>query len=495
MKIGSKPPSLPSLADVAVVPDGLTGGIPAPHPNVGNGRVPDSFTPGSGVERRYSVQFLKGLEGRLQLAGLGNEFASELKRHMSTLDRSGVDREGRVVDSLLTGAHPKESLHLYELTSKLTALVTPGGVRAEANRMGSWTIRPPEGEPVELKPGASLQLPGGVTLKASSDVLQASGAFTAKLHPHGADVAKLLDPATMAVALGLSSLTPMAPGAAKAGVELLESVVEIGLSIGKYQLTSEVKEHLELTAEVKENLARVDSEVAALMMELQKLQRRETTEDRKYLGATQQSVTENLGAAAGKLSELRSAIGLVSGAAEGATAGQSAMEPMLGLVRNLKAVLNLTETFAAGTTELAGGALSKGAAQLESALGDALPVVLNFVGGFLGLSGVGAKTGGAIRKTSEEVERMLGNALGTLVASSRPVREQLTALLTQAGQSAAPSRRADPAAEKAVLLLEVARRAPELAGNTAEQTLGELKQLADRIRGQPRDFVLGPRFR
>lgn len=159
MKIG--PPSLPkvpNLVDVAKTPSS-GGPIPIPVPNLPS----STFTPASGMERRFSVRFLQGIEPRLTLAGVDAGLVKELGHRFKHMDRTGLDREGRIVDRLLESANPAHGMALYGLMSQLGSIVAPNGSSVSANAEGSWTVRPFGGEPFELlaKAGQRADLGGG----------------------------------------------------------------------------------------------------------------------------------------------------------------------------------------------------------------------------------------------------------------------------------------------------------------------------------------------
>lgn len=161
MKI--RPPSQgpQSIVDVAKVPapGSPTGSIPAPVPNLPS----STFSPASGVERRFSVRFLQGIEARLQRAGANVDLMKDLVLRFKHMDRTALDREGRVVDRLLESGNPKEQLALYGLMAQVGSFVAPNGTSVAANDQGSWTIRPQGGEPFELlaRPGLEADLGGG----------------------------------------------------------------------------------------------------------------------------------------------------------------------------------------------------------------------------------------------------------------------------------------------------------------------------------------------
>lgn len=166
MKIG--PPSLPSLsnvnvsnvtiADVAKTPAAPVS-VPIPFPNVPS----STFTPATGVERRFSVRFLQGIEPRLTLAGVDGGLVKDLAHRFKHMDRTGLDREGRIVDRLLESANPAHGMALYGLMAQLGSIVAPNGSSVSANAEGSWTVRPFGGEPFELlaKAGQRADLGGG----------------------------------------------------------------------------------------------------------------------------------------------------------------------------------------------------------------------------------------------------------------------------------------------------------------------------------------------
>lgn len=159
MKIG--PPSqlkVTNLIDVAKTPSSA-GPIPVPVPNLPS----STFTPAPGTERRFSVRFLQGIEPRLSLAGVDPGLVKELGHRFKHMDRTGLDREGRIVDRLLESANPAHGMALYGLMTQLGSIVAPNGSSVSANAEGSWTVRPFSGEPFELlaKPGQRADLGGG----------------------------------------------------------------------------------------------------------------------------------------------------------------------------------------------------------------------------------------------------------------------------------------------------------------------------------------------
>lgn len=174
MKIG--PPSqlkAPNLIDVAKTPSSA-GPIPVPVPNLPS----STFTPAPGTERRFSVRFLQGIEPRLTLAGVDPGLVKELGHRFKHMDRTGLDREGRIVDRLLESANPAHGMALYGLMAQLGSIVAPNGSSVSANAEGSWTVRPFGGEPFELlaKPGQRADLGGGYSaLTKDSNTIEVAG--------------------------------------------------------------------------------------------------------------------------------------------------------------------------------------------------------------------------------------------------------------------------------------------------------------------------------
>jgi hypothetical protein len=207
MKI--RPPTHPpqSIVDVAKVPapGSPTGSIPAPFPNVPS----STFSPANGVERRFSVRFLQGIEAKLQLAQVDPGLAKELVHRFKHMDRTGLDREGRVVERLLESGNPKQHLALYGLMAQLGSIVTPNGTSVAANEHGSWTIRPQGAEPFELlaKPGQQADLGGGYSaVVTDQDTINAaneerSRESSARSQERTTEFAVALGPASQALAL------------------------------------------------------------------------------------------------------------------------------------------------------------------------------------------------------------------------------------------------------------------------------------------------------
>jgi hypothetical protein len=156
-------PGLPPMPNVVSTPT-AGGAVPVPLPNVPLPNLSQSsFSPANGVERRFSVRFLQGVEAKLKLAGCDAGLTSELVHRFKHMDRTGLDREGRVIERLLESANPKQHLALYGLLARSASIVTPNGAAISANDQGSWTIRPPGKEPFELldRPGLKADLGGG----------------------------------------------------------------------------------------------------------------------------------------------------------------------------------------------------------------------------------------------------------------------------------------------------------------------------------------------
>ncbi|MBL8920837.1 MAG: hypothetical protein JNJ54_18380 [Myxococcaceae bacterium] len=206
MKIRSPTSQPKSIVDVAKVPSPTspTGSISAPVPNLPS----STFSPANGVERRFSVRFLQGIEARLQRAGANADLVKDLLHRFKHMDRTGLDREGRIVDRLLESGSPKEHLALYGLLAQRGSLVAPNGASVAANDQGSWTIRPPGGEPFELlaKPGLTADLGGGFsavvkdegTLEAAGQQLQLES--SARAQERATEFALALGPASQALA-------------------------------------------------------------------------------------------------------------------------------------------------------------------------------------------------------------------------------------------------------------------------------------------------------
>ena len=174
MKI--QPPSLggvPKLVDVVKTPSS-GGTIPVPVPNLPS----SSFTPANGVERRFSVRFLQSVGAKLTLAGVDAPLVKDLSHRFKHMDRTGLDREGRIVERLLESANPKEAMALYGLMAQLGSIVAPNGSSVSANDAGSWTVRPRGGEPFELlaKAGQRAELGDGLTAKVKdSNTVEVAG--------------------------------------------------------------------------------------------------------------------------------------------------------------------------------------------------------------------------------------------------------------------------------------------------------------------------------
>lgn len=111
------------------MPGGFTANIHTPQATPGPvaGKAPaaaraaeiSSFAPGSGVDRRFSVKFLGGIDQRMKLAGVPTELASALSQRFASMSRSELDREGRVVDGILTSTQPSAGLEVYEHQARL----------------------------------------------------------------------------------------------------------------------------------------------------------------------------------------------------------------------------------------------------------------------------------------------------------------------------------------------------------------------------------------
>lgn len=174
MKI--QPPSigsLPKLVDVVKTPSS-GGPIPVPVPNLPS----STFTPANCVERRFSVRFLQSVGAKLTLAGVDAPLVKDLSHRFKHMDRTGLDREGRVVERLLESANPKEAMALYGLMAQLGSIVAPNGASIAANHEGSWTVRPHGAEPFELlaKVGQTADLGDGLRAKVrDSNTLEVAG--------------------------------------------------------------------------------------------------------------------------------------------------------------------------------------------------------------------------------------------------------------------------------------------------------------------------------
>lgn len=157
MKIKLKPPTLPnSPVDVAKVP-GMPVAIPAPLPNVSAG---STFAPAPGAERRFSVRFMNALPQKLQLANVPKDLGDKLQARFGSMNRSELDRFGRLAETLMATAKPAEALGMFEAFSSLHTAILPGGHRVEPNAEGSWTVTPKGKDPFELPNtlGASAKL-------------------------------------------------------------------------------------------------------------------------------------------------------------------------------------------------------------------------------------------------------------------------------------------------------------------------------------------------
>ncbi len=164
MKI--KLPSVPlqSLQQTSIVEVAKTPAAPAPIP-VPFPNVPDSQFTGQGVERRFSTRFQSSIEGRLKDAKVPGKLATKLLERFAGMDRSTLDREGRLIERMLETKNPRQALAVYAAMDQLRCLGLPNGGSAQANDQGTLTVRIPGREPVEFdpKPGNRLELPG-VTL-------------------------------------------------------------------------------------------------------------------------------------------------------------------------------------------------------------------------------------------------------------------------------------------------------------------------------------------
>lgn len=402
MKIGFKPPSLPAVPDLARTPS-PAGPIPVPVPRVMQGI--SSFT--GGVERRFSVQFMKGIEARLSMTGLPTAQVQDLTRRFGTMSRAELDREGRVVDTLLAGAHPREAMAVYGFLAKLGSLVTPGGYRVAPNIERSWTITPPEGDPVVLanRAGASMKLGDGSSLA----VTQGERGLTLALTTGEAALESMLGTAGRALT-----------GDHAAAQEKLSGALE--------QLRA---------AKQQEQTLSMDTALA--------------------VATTSATIVVTIVAIVATVAVLGAATPLiVTGAVAAAAMTVVSSTPQL-----FEAMATLAD--AAGAPE-AGKALRNDSKDLAE-----------FVNG-------------PLKPATTAV--LLCCAAVTLVCSAPvEVARELTSLMSRAGQSAAPSRRNDPDAERAVVLLAAAHQGSRLRDHSTE-AVAELGQLAAKVRGQARDTII-----
>jgi hypothetical protein len=130
------------------------------------------------------VRLLTGLEPKLKMAGLPQDFATQFHHRFAGASRSELDREGRVVESLLASAHPAQGVKLYDTLAKLQSHVTPGGFHVAANQHGSWTVTPPKEDPFVFagKPGEKLALADGTKLSMASQGLMTLSHPTGEAH-------------------------------------------------------------------------------------------------------------------------------------------------------------------------------------------------------------------------------------------------------------------------------------------------------------------------
>lgn len=150
------------------------------------------------------MRFLQGIEPRLSLAGVDPGLVKELGHRFKHMDRTGLDREGRIVDRLLESANPAHGMALYGLMAQLGSIVAPNGSTVSANAEGSWTVRPFGGEPFELlaKAGQRADLGGGYSAltRDSNTVVVASEVLNREISERTG-----LRAAEFAIALGPAS--------------------------------------------------------------------------------------------------------------------------------------------------------------------------------------------------------------------------------------------------------------------------------------------------
>ncbi|MBL8912327.1 MAG: hypothetical protein JNM17_16670 [Archangium sp.] len=158
MKIGKPPSMAKSVVDIAKVPNPIGGPpIPAPVPNVSPA---STFAPAPGAERRFSARFMNALPQKLQLANVPKDLGDKLQARFGSMNRSELDRFGRLAETLMGSAKPAEALGLFEAFSSLHTAILPGGHRVEPNAEGSWTVTPKGKDPFELPntKGAQVKL-------------------------------------------------------------------------------------------------------------------------------------------------------------------------------------------------------------------------------------------------------------------------------------------------------------------------------------------------
>ncbi|MFO0598683.1 MAG: hypothetical protein U0228_25480 [Myxococcaceae bacterium] len=234
MKISIKPPSLPQVGVDIVKTPAAPAPIPVPFPNVGG----SSFTPASGMERRFSVRFMNALPQQLKLAKVPEQLASKLEARFGTMNRSELDVQGRVVEHLMQSQQPAHALGVFEAFSSMHTAILPGGHRVEPNLEGSWTVRPKGGEAFTLedKAGASAKLPDGTQLQ-----VKAKGLFEAAgqvLDRAAAEFAQAVPPeqlmkATMALNAMLVGIATNNGTAPKAAAEAVNAYADVAGSAAR----------------------------------------------------------------------------------------------------------------------------------------------------------------------------------------------------------------------------------------------------------------------
>lgn len=209
MKISIKPPTLPTVDTVRTPAAPLS--VPVPVPNLGS-----TFTP-AGDERRFSVRFTNSLPQKLQLASVPGELATRLTDRFGAMNRSELDRFGRVAEQLFSGPRPAQTLGLFEAFSSMQTAILRGGHRVEPNPEGSWTITPKGGEAFTLPDvaGSKAKLADGTPVGVDTKGLFRSGQDF--LHRGTAELAQRLPPEQlMSASLALLGLNPAVQVAAAA---------------------------------------------------------------------------------------------------------------------------------------------------------------------------------------------------------------------------------------------------------------------------------------